>query len=53
MFSYAAIVQYKATRALSDLRQYFATESPLKVIKNAFYFTSKALFVLKIFKSLS
>ena len=53
MFSYAAIVQYKATRALSDLRQYFATESPLKMIKNAFYFTSKALFVLKIFKFLS
>ena len=50
MFSYAAIVQYKVTRALSDLRQYFATESPLKVIKNAFYFTSKALLVPKIFK---
>ena len=30
-----------------------ATESPLKIIKNAFYFKSKALFVLKIFKFLS
>ena len=25
-------------------------ESPLKIMKNAFHFTSKALFVLKIFK---
>ena len=30
-----------------------AAESPLKLMKNAFYFTSKALFVLKIFKFLS
>ena len=39
--------------ALSGLRQFLATESPLKMIKNALYFTSKALFVLKIFKFLS
>ena len=39
--------------ALSDLRQFLATESPLKMMNNAFYFTSKALFVLKIFKFLS
>ena len=39
--------------ALSGLRQFLATESPLKTMKNAFYFTSKALFVLKIFKFLS
>ena len=39
--------------ALSGLRQSLATESPLKMIKNAFYFTLKALFVLKIFKFLS
>ena len=38
--------------ALSDLRQFLATESPLKMMKNAFYFTLKALFVLKIFKFL-
>ena len=28
-------------------------ESPLKTIKNAFYFILKALFILKIFKFLS
>ena len=39
--------------ALSGLRQFLATESPLKMMKNAFYFTLKALFVLKIFKFLS
>ena len=37
----------------SSLRQFLATESSLKVMKNVFYFTSKALFVLKIFKFLS
>ena len=39
--------------ALSSLRQFLITESPLKMMKNASYFTSKALFVLKIFKFLS
>ena len=39
--------------ALSGLRQFLVTESPLKMIKNAFYFNSKALFVLKIFKVFS
>ena len=34
--------------ALSGLRQFLATESSLKVIQNAFYFISKALFVLRI-----
>ena len=38
---------------ISGLRQFLATESPLKTMKNAFYFTSKALFVLKIFKFLT
>ena len=38
---------------LSGLRQFLATGSPLKMMKNAFYFTSKAPFVLKIFKFLS
>ena len=37
---------------LPGLRQYLATESPLKIIKNAFYVTLKALFGLKIFKFL-
>ena len=35
---------------LSGLRHFLATESPLKMIKNAFYFTTKVLFILKIFK---
>ena len=35
--------------ALSGLRQFMPTESPSKIMKNAFYFTSKALSVLKIF----
>ena len=39
--------------ALSGLRQFLTTESPLKMMKSAFYFTSKALSVLKIFKFLS
>ena len=39
--------------AHSGLRSFLATESPLKVMENVFYFTSKALFVLKIFEFLS
>ena len=39
--------------ALSGLRQFLVTENPLKIMKNVFYFTLKALFVLKIFKFLS
>ena len=35
---------------LSDLRQFFATEIPLKIMKYVFYCTLKDLFVLKIFK---
>ena len=38
---------------LSGLRQFLATETLLKMMKNAFYFTSKVLFVLNIFKFLS
>ena len=38
---------------LSGLRQFLTHESPLKMMKNAFYFTLKALFNLKIFKFLS
>ena len=34
---------------LSGLRQFLETESPLTMLKNAFYFTLKAFFVLKIF----
>ena len=39
--------------ALSGLRKFLAIESPLKMMKNAFHFTLKSLFVLKIFKFLS
>ena len=39
--------------ALSGLRQFLTIKSPLKMMKNAFHFTSKALFVLKISKFLS
>ena len=38
--------------ALSGMRKFVATESPFKMMKNAFYFTLKALFFLKIFKFL-
>ena len=43
----------KLKGALSSLRQFLAPESPLKTMKITFNFTSKALFVLKIFKFLS
>ena len=39
--------------ALPGLRQFLATESAFKKMKNAFYFTATALFVFKIFKFLS
>ena len=38
--------------ALSGLRQFWASESPLKMMKNNFYFTLKAVVVLKRFKFL-
>ena len=38
--------------ALLGLRQFLATGIRLKMMKNVFYFTSKALSVLKIFKFL-
>ena len=34
---------------LLGMRQFLVCESPLKMMKNAFYFTLKALFVLEIF----
>ena len=37
---------------LSGLRQYLATASPLKIMKNSFCFTSKTLFILKVLKFL-
>ena len=47
------IIDYHIKGALSDLRQFLAIENPLKMMKNAIYFTQKALFVFKIFKVLS
>ena len=44
---------YQLKRTLSGLRQFLATESRLKMMENVFYFTSKALSVLKICKFLS
>ena len=38
---------------LSGLKQFLATECPLKMVKNVSYITSKAPFVLKISKFLS
>ena len=48
-----ALTEYILKDTLSGLRQFLENESPLKMMKNAFYFTLKALFVLKIFKFLS
>ena len=42
-----------ALGALLGLKQFLTAESPLKMMKNAFYFTLKTLFILKIFKFLS
>ena len=47
------IITTKFKGALEGLRQFFASESTFKKMKNAFYFTLKALSVLKIFKFLS
>ena len=38
---------------LLSLRKYMAIERPLKIMKNAFYFTLRALFAFKIFKYFS
>ena len=39
--------------ALSGLRQFLTTESPLEMMKNILYFTLKSFFILKISKFLS
>ena len=52
LFSFRIAAKRSLKGALSGLTQFLATESPLKMMKNAFYFTSKAVFVLKIFKFL-
>ena len=53
-FLYERALRAKRVKcALSGLRQFLATGSCLKMINNAYYFTSKALFFLRIFKFLS
>ena len=47
------VFDYDFNGTLAGLTQFLATESPLKVMKNVFYFISKALIVLKVFKFLS
>ena len=39
--------------APTGLRQFLATKSPLKMMKNVFHFTLKSLFILEIFAVLS
>ena len=48
-----ALIALIALCVLIRLRRFVATESPLKVMKNVFYFASKSLFVLKMFEFLS
>ena len=43
----------KLKGSLSGLTLFLATESPLKMMNNVFYFTLKSLFVRKIFEFLS
>ena len=55
-YKYLMIILHNLTNfkgTSSGLRQFLATESPLKRMKNAFYFTLKPLFVFKIFRFLS
>ena len=52
--TYCGMTRFKSVKGkLSILRQFLATERFLKMMKNAFYFTLKALPVLKILKCLS
>ena len=46
---YDPIATFWYKDALWGLRQFLAIECPLKTMRNAFYFTLKAIFILKIF----
>ena len=50
---YATFFRDSVKGTPSGLRHFWAIESPLKIMKNAFYFSTKALYVLKIIKFLS
>ena len=45
-----SLIFSKLKSVLSGLIQFLATESPLKIMKRAFYFYLKTLFVRGIFK---
>ena len=47
---YVLNLSSKLEGALSGLRHFLASESPLKMMKNVFYLTLKTFFVLKVFK---
>ena len=49
LFTFNDLIIIKGLR----LKQFFATRSPLKKMKNCFYTTLKTVFVLKILKFLS
>ena len=52
--SYVTVIMHFSIKGgLSCLKKFLATESLLKMMKNAFNFTLKAIFVLKVFKYLS
>ena len=50
--AYSIFFRLNLTRALPGLKPFMVIKSLFKMIKNAFYFTWKALFVLVIFKFL-
>ena len=53
-YSFVSIfVTFCINCALSGLRQFLASENPLKMMENGFYFTLEVIFVLKMFKFLS
>ena len=52
-FTQVQNIKFVLYRHTLRYEKFLAAESPLKMMKNAFYFTSKPLFVLKIFKFLS
>ena len=52
MENFAKVV-YREFFQKCNLRQFLATEPPSKMMRNPFYFTLKAFFVLKMFKFLS
>ena len=50
---FVAIENQLLLKAHTSLRQYSATEGPLKMMKNTFYLSLKAPFVLEVFFVLS